>query len=352
MSGSLQLLEMECSEKTEAQELIAIALRSVSRGAELTGKLLAFARRQRLMPQATDPRALLQDIESMLKRTLGDTIKLEVRCENDLPAAFVDPTQLDAALVNLALNARDAMPRGGEITIEARHALIDSEQATPELPVGYYVVITVADTGRGMAPATLARAMEPFFTTKEAGRGSGLGLSMVYGFAKQSGGHLQITSSLGAGTQVELFLPAARHAAPQGQSSASASVGGKGEAILVVEDDTAVRNIAVAFLRSSGYRVEAVANAADALSVLRQDRGIDVLFSDVMLGDGLNGHALAQEARRERPDLPVLLTSGYEEHLQSAEDSFDLLRKPYRREQLLAAIRKELDAAPRRRAPQ
>lgn len=352
MSGSLQLLEMECSEKADAQELITIALRSVSRGAELTGKLLAFARRQRLMPQATDPRALLQDIESMLKRTLGDSIKLEVHCADDLPAAFVDPTQLDAALVNLALNARDAMPCGGDITIEARHALVDSEQATTELPVGYYVVITVIDTGRGMAPETLARAMEPFFTTKEAGRGSGLGLSMVYGFAKQSGGHLQITSHLAAGTRVELFLPAARHAAPQEQSNASPSVGGKGEAVLVVEDDTAVRNIAVAFLRSSGYRVEAVANASDALAVLGQDSDIDLLFSDVMMGEGMNGYALAQEARRERPDLPVLLTSGYEEHAQTTASRFDLLRKPYRREQLLAEIRKALDANHRAPASQ
>jgi len=189
--------------------------------------------------------------------------------------------------------------------------------------------------------------MEPFFTTKEAGRGSGLGLSMVYGFAKQSGGHLQITSHLGAGTRVELFLPAARHAAPQEQSIASPSVGGKGEAVLVVEDDTAVRNIAVAFLRSSGYRVEAVANAADALTVLGQDCGIDLLFSDVMLGEGMNGHALAQEARRQRPDLPVLLTSGYEEHAQTTASHFDLLRKPYRREQLLAEVRKALDASHR-----
>lgn len=344
MSGSLQLLEMEHDETPDVQELIATALRSVSRGAELTAKLLAFARRQRLLPQATDPRALLQDVESMLRRTLGDAIKLEVNCKDDLPAAFVDPTQLDAALVNLALNARDAMPHGGQIDIQAQQVLIDSDRATIELPVGYYVLIAVSDTGRGMAPATLARAMEPFFTTKEAGRGSGLGLSMVYGFAKQSGGNLQIASRLGHGTRVELYLPAARHAVPQAQPAPMQSVGGRGETVLVVEDDAAVRNIAVAFLRSSGYRVEAVASAAEALDVLGRDSDISVLFSDVMLGNGMNGNELARMARGQRPDLPVLLTSGYEEHLQTDTDAFELLRKPYRREQLLSAIRKVLDA--------
>ncbi|MBN7137378.1 hypothetical protein A7A76_21915, partial [Lysobacter enzymogenes] len=209
MSGSLQLLELECGDKPEAGELIASALRSVGRGAELTGKLLAFARRQRLSPRAVEVPALLRDVESMLKRTLGDSVHLHVQCAEPLAPAYADPGQLEAALLNLALNARDAMPRGGEIAIEA--AACD---ASGELTAGDYLRVTVADTGRGMAPETLARAMEPFFTTKEAGRGSGLGLSMVYGFAKQSGGDLRIDSALGYGTRVELFLPAARAPAP------------------------------------------------------------------------------------------------------------------------------------------
>ncbi|QCW24934.1 PAS domain S-box protein [Lysobacter enzymogenes] len=214
MSGSLQLLEMECADKPEAGELIASALRSVGRGAELTGKLLAFARRQRLSPRAVDVSALLGDVESMLKRTLGDSVHLHVECGAGLPPAYADPGQLEAALLNLALNARDAMPRGGEIAIEAGAHRVAAERSAgdgeAELAAGDYLRLAVADTGRGMAPETLARAMEPFFTTKEAGRGSGLGLSMVYGFAKQSGGHLRIDSALGYGTRVELFLPVAR----------------------------------------------------------------------------------------------------------------------------------------------
>ena len=209
MSGSLQLLEMECADKPAAGELIASALRSVTRGAELTNKLLAFARRQRLLPQALDPRILLHDVELMLKRTLGDAIHLQVHCTEGLAAAFADPAQLDGALVNLALNARDAMPRGGEISIHASECTILIDQATPEFSAGSYVLISVSDTGHGMTPETLGRAMEPFFTTKATGSGSGFGLSMVYGFAKQSGGHLRIESALGYGTRVDLYLPVA-----------------------------------------------------------------------------------------------------------------------------------------------
>ncbi|MFD0324309.1 ATP-binding protein [Lysobacter gummosus] len=353
MSGSLQLLEMECDDKPEASELIASALRSVGRGAELTGKLLAFARRQRLVPQAVDAPSLLRDVESMLKRTLGESVRLYVRCESELPAAYVDPTQLDAALVNLALNARDAMPRGGEITIEARSHRIGEQGASAELAAGRYVRITVSDTGRGMAPETLARAMEPFFTTKEVGRGSGLGLSMVYGFAKQSGGHLRIGSTLGYGTQVDLYLPAAQASAIAAAPVNGTRIEGKGETILVVEDDQAVRDIAVAFLRSSGYQVLAVGNAAEALRRLSGEEAIDVLFSDVMLGEGINGKELALAARQLRPDLPVLLTSGYETDAAGEPTAdvwaFELLRKPYRREQLIAAIGRALDPQIRNR---
>lgn len=348
MSGSLQLLELETEGRAEMQELIATALRSVSRGAELTSKLLAFARRQRLLPRATDPRVLLQDVELMLRRTLGNAISLRLDCESDLPAAFVDPTQLEAALVNLALNARDAMPQGGEIRIGARKVLVDSTRSFGELPVGYYVLISVSDTGQGMSPDTLARAMEPFFTTKESGRGSGLGLSIVYGFAKQSGGHLQIHSAQGRGTRVDLYLPVT-HAAAQGAAPASAGrATSGGETILVVEDDPAVRNIAVSFLRSSAYKVMAVASAEDAKQALLDTPDIALLFSDVMLGSGKNGKELAEEARQLRPELPILLTSGYEEHAASGTAEFDLLRKPYRREQLLAMVQRLLAVGLRR----
>jgi len=343
MSGSLQLLEMECGDKPEAGELIASALRSVGRGAELTGKLLAFARRQRLSPRAVDVPALLRDVESMLKRTLGDSVHLHVHCAAPLAAAYADPGQLEAALLNLALNARDAMPRGGEIAIDASAVGIAARDGG-ELAEGDYLRVVVADTGRGMAPETLARAMEPFFTTKEAGRGSGLGLSMVYGFAKQSGGDLRIDSALGYGTRVELFLPAARAPAAAPAQIGGAPAPGRGETVLVVEDDAAVRAIALAFLRASGYRAVAFGNAAEALRYLADDGEAAAMFSDVMLGEGMNGKELAAAARRLRPRLPVLLASGYETETANAGEAFELLRKPYRREQVAAAVARAIAA--------
>lgn len=345
MSGSLQLLEDVCGDNTEAGELIASALRSVTRGAELTNKLLAFGRRQRLLPQALDVASLLRDVERMLKRTLGDAVRLRAHCANDLPAAYVDATQLDTALVNLALNARDAMPRGGEIDIEAQAWVVPDDQAAVELAAGRYVLISVNDTGRGMAPETLARAMEPFFTTKDVGRGSGLGLSMVYGFAKQSGGHLRIQSALGYGTRVELYLPVAKGGPAVPLPTSTTETPSRGETILVVEDDIAVRDIAVAFLRAAGYHVHAATHATEALRQLKDDPQIALMFSDVLLGDGPNGKELARTARRLRPGLAILLTSGYEDSAASGaaeSEVFDLLRKPYQREQLLASVQRAL----------
>ncbi len=342
MSGSLQLLEQETQERPEARELIATALRSVARGAELTSKLRAFARKQRLLPQATDTQLLLQDVRLMLRRTLGETVSLHVDAEAGLPAAFVDPAQLETALVNLALNARDAMPGGGRIDIRARHVLVDADHSREGLPIGYYILITVSDTGHGMSPEILARAMEPFFTTKESGRGSGLGLSMVYGFAKQSGGHLQIDSAPGQGTRIGLYLPATRAAAGIVEPVADGRTGHGGETILVVEDEPAVRGICVAFLRSSAYKVLAVANAEDAMKVFAETPEIALVFSDVMLGSGRNGKELAAHVRQLKPGFPVLLTSGYEEHAAADGAEFELLRKPYRREQLLAAVQRLL----------
>lgn len=337
MSGSLQLLEMEVGDRPEAAELIASALRSAGRGAELTSKLLAFARRQKLSPSAVSPPQLLRDLELMLRRTLGESVHLHVQCPEDIAAVYADASQLDAALVNLSLNARDAMPRGGDITlsvVERRH-----HDPQPDRP-DRFIVFTVTDTGLGMTPETLARAVEPFFTTKGAGRGSGLGLSMVYGFVEQSGGHFHIDSRLGYGTRVELWLPAARSAQGAGSAHAGGAMSGAGERVLVVEDEDEVRAIAAMFLRSLGYQVVAVGNAAQALQQLRQDASIAVLFSDVMLGPGMNGRELANAARDLRPELPVLLTSGYED--APDDGRHELLRKPYRREDLAAALHRHL----------
>lgn len=347
ISGSLQLLEAEYGEHPDAAPLIASALRSVGRGAELTGKLLAFARRQRLSLRLLAPRALLDDVALMLKRTLGESVQLVIDCPERLPSVYADAGQLDAALVNLALNARDAMPRGGRIDIVLREHRVAAEDSPHGLAPGRYVAISVIDTGHGMTPEVLARAVDPFFTSKESGRGSGLGLSMVYGFVKQSGGHLQIESRLGYGTRVDLYLPASDgEEAQTDRMDAAASVGGR-ETILVVEDEPDVAEIATAFLRSLGYRVLYAASEDDALAWLEREPQIALLFTDVMLGKGGNGLELAHRARALRPQLPVLLTSGYA-HPDPARDEahsgrFELLRKPYRREQLDEAIRRQLD---------
>ncbi|MBB5206535.1 PAS domain S-box protein [Chiayiivirga flava] len=345
LSGALQMLEAEYPGNAEAQDLIATAARSADRGAELTAKLLAFARRQSLAPRVIDVAELLRDVQRMLKRTLGDGIELRLECASGLRSAFADPAQLDAALVNLALNARDAMPRGGEIDLSAKNVTLQGMGGDEDLPPGAYVLITVSDTGMGMSPDTLARAMEPFFTTKQAGRGSGLGLSMVYGFARQSGGQLRIASSLGYGTQVKLYLPVADGVGetPTPAPARIESPTRASETILVVEDDADVARVAVACLERGGYRVVLAASADAALAALRADPDIALLFSDVRLGAGRNGRELAAAARDLRPGLPVLLASGFDNEVPAS--ALPLLRKPYRLDVLAATVRRMLDAA-------
>ncbi len=348
ISGSLQLLEAECGDRPETSALIGSALRSVGRGAELTAKLLAFARRQRLSPQVLALQALLDDTGFMLRRTLGESIQLTIECMPNIPQVFADAGQLDAALVNLVLNARDAMPRGGQIAISATERRIGESDGLRELAPGRYVQISVTDTGHGMPPEVLARAIDPFFTSKEDGRGTGLGLSMVYGFVKQSGGDLRIESRLGYGTRVDLYLPAADRGEQHTQPARNAAPLTGSETVLVVEDEPDVAEIATAFLRSLGYRVRNASSAEEALKLLASDHEIALLFTDVILGKGGNGIELAAAAHQRRPLLPVLLTSGYANIGQAAADEgdlpYELLRKPYRREQLAAAIRRNLDS--------
>jgi len=343
ISANLQILEDDLADRPDQLESIAIALRAVGRGAELTRKLLAFARRQKLSPRACEPAVLLDDVGGMLRRTLGEAIDLRIECPPDMPRVFVDPGQLDTALVNLAINARDAMPRGGRLHIGARIGEIEAANATGEAKPDRYVVVSVRDTGYGMTPDVLARALEPFFTTKEQGKGSGLGLSMVYGFVVQSGGHLTIDSKLGYGTCVELYLPvlAADASAPEPLATASTNAHGD-ETVLVVEDDADVRRAALAFLHSLGYTALPCADAAEALRTIPQHPEIALVFSDVMLGNGMNGVELAEEIRQRWPALPILLTSGDERSAHSG-GAFELLRKPYRREELSAAMRRKLD---------
>jgi PAS domain S-box-containing protein len=342
MSGNLQLLETELEDRPEALELVGSALRSATLGAELTAKLLAFARKQRLSPRAVEAAPLLHEIAGLLRRTLGEGIRLEVLVGDNLPAAFADPVQLDSALVNLAINARDAMPEGGQVTLSAHERWVTAGHVEPELQPGRYVVISVADTGSGMSPETLARAIDPFFTTKDHGRGSGLGLSMVYGFVAQSGGNLYIASRPGAGTRVDLYLPARANANVAKEAATAPLARADGQIVLVVEDEAEVRKVAQSLLRSLGYRTLAVADAEAALRELAREPGIAVLFSDVMLGPGMDGRALADEVRRRRPEVAVLLASGYEQTADAGGGAHELLRKPYRREQLAAALDKVL----------
>jgi CheY-like chemotaxis protein len=260
---------------------------------------------------------------------------------------FADPGQLEAALVNLAINARDAMPRGGRLSITAEKRHHRDFSVDGELKPGDYVVFTVRDTGFGMPPDVLARAFEPFFTTKDHGKGSGLGLSMVYGFVKQSEGHLSADSQLGYGTKIEMHLPVAKSAQKKNVDSPFHLESRGNEIILVVEDEADVRGIAIAFLRSAGYAVLAAENADAALALVTDEPNIALVFSDVVLGSGASGVDLAHEARRRRPGLPVLLTSGYEHAALDGEgnmaDQFPLLQKPYTRENLVAAVRAALD---------
>ena len=350
VSGNLQLLEAELSGRPDLQEIIDSALRAVERGSYLTRRLLTFARRQPLQPRPVVPQPLMEELGSMLRRTLGESIVVQIDCTADVPDLYADPNELDTALVNLALNARDAMPRGGRLGISVREINLDDANQW-KLPAGRYVAIAVSDTGTGMPPDVQAHAFEPFFTTKESSKGSGLGLSMVYGFATQSGGAITIDSRLGYGTRMELVLPAAASGtkAVNDAQADDTKHADAGETILVVEDETDVRTVAIRFLSAVGYHVVAAANARQALDLLIAKPDVDLLFSDVVLGSGMDGIELAREARRIRADLPILLASGYQgpgdrRHEESGE-TFELLRKPYRREQLTGAIRRLLDNA-------
>ena len=345
ISGNLQLLETDVPDDPATRKTLASALRAVERGATLTRKLLTFSRRQHLLPRAVRTVQLLADLNEMLGRTLDERITVTAECNNEVPAVYADEGELEAALINLALNARDAMPRGGRLAIAARSYNVADAEEDPRLTPGSYVVFSVSDNGEGIPPEILEHVLEPFFTTKEVGKGSGLGLSMVYGFVKQSGGHFHIESQVGYGTRVELFLPAAASATAEEATAAPSRRGH--ETVLLVEDEPEVRRVGVAFLRTLGYIPCEAGDAATALELLSKHPGIDLLFTDIVLGGSMTGFELAAKAHRQHPKLPVLFTSGYEYASMgidtSAFGAFDLLRKPYRREQLAAAVRRVLD---------
>lgn len=331
---------------------LKMALDASERGAKLVEHLLAISRRQTLVVGAIDLNELCSGVDHLLRSALGEHIEIEMRLAPDLWPAFADKGRVQDALLNLAVNARDAMPSGGKLTIETGNANLDEDYARRNVDVapGEYTMLAVTDTGVGMAADVIERAFEPFFTTKDVGKGSGLGLSMVYGFAKQSRGHLKIYSEVGQGTTVRLYLPRATkveaHVPPPAVPQ-SAPRGG--ETILLVEDDASVRSFAVGQLTDLGYRVIEAADGQQARKVLSGDAHIDLLFTDVVMPGGLNGRELAVEAKRQRPNLVVLFTSGYTEnaivHQGRLDPDVHFLPKPYRRAELAQKVRAALDAS-------
>lgn len=347
--GSLELLAEDMTEGSPQRVLAERAMRAGERGASLTRSLLAFARQQRLSPSAVDVNELVEEMADLLRRTLPATIALRIVTHGSLWRCEADAAQLQNALVNLVINARDAMPAGGTITIETANADLDDAYAAAQAEVvaGSYVALTVSDTGTGMSPEVMAKAFDPFFTTKETGKGTGLGLSMVFGFAKQSGGHVRIYSEEGTGTSVKLYLPRLRpNAAVEVSPHESAAVPGHGNRILVVEDDPDLLAMVFTLLRSLGYEVESAHDGKGALALLEHQPAIDLLLTDVVLAGGLTGIDVAERALALRPYLPIVFMSGYTEAAVSHEGGlparFRVLEKPFTKAQLSRAIARAL----------
>ena len=345
--GNAELLEDELGADNP---MLITVINATKRGADLTQRLLAFSRKQVLRPQIIDANALIADFTGLLRRTLEEHIDIETVTAAGLWHCAVDPVQLENALLNLALNARDAMPDGGKLTIETANARLDDDYAAAQAEVtpGHYVMLAVTDTGSGMAPAVQERVFEPFFTTKAVGAGSGLGLSMVYGFVKQSGGHVSIYSEPGDGTTIKLYLPRSTEAEAAERAPATDAVPrARGETVLVVEDDPDVRMLAVTLLGNLGYQTKAAATAAAALEQLGATARINLLLTDVVLAGGMNGRALATEVKRRAPEIQILYMSGYTEnaimHQGRLDTDAELLQKPFRRADLARAVRKVLD---------
>lgn len=349
----LTVISLNLSELTEwpsidpeAREMAEAALHAADRGADLVRSLLAFARKQPLRPRVIDVNEIVRYTDHLLQRTLGDLVDLETHLGHEIWPVSVDPAQLQAALVNMAVNARDAMSQGGKLTLETRNVFLDEHYAehNPDVRPGAYVLLAVSDTGSGIPAAILDRVFEPFFTTKEVGKGTGLGLSMIYGFVKQSNGHIKIYSEFGQGTTVKLYLPRSEAIVEAAESVEEVEPRPpSGESILVVEDDAMVRDFVVRQLERLGYRAFAAGNGAEALAVIDRDDHLDLMLTDVMLAGGMTGKQLAQQAGERRPGLKVLYMSGYAEnailHHGRLDPDVTLLSKPFRAADLERAIR-------------
>jgi PAS domain S-box-containing protein len=353
ITGNLEIAEEHAQGVPGLDRAVARAMTAAEIGADLTQRLLAFARRRPLQPQLLDVNRLVQDMRDLLRRSLGEDIEIEIVACPDLWPAKVDRGQLENSLINLAVNGRDAMPDGGKLTIETANVYLDSDYArrNPGVSPGQYVLIEITDTGVGMDADIAERAFEPFFTTKDLDHGSGLGLSMIYGFAKQSGGHVKIFSAANHGTSVWLCLPRADAAEPTGVAAAPTLRLPRGnETILVVEDNESVREVVVTHLAGLGYRVVSAEDGPSAVRSLASLDRLDLLFTDLVMPNGMSGRQLAEEVMRQRPGTRVLFTSGYpnwsdKRALEFAPD-VPVLQKPYKKKQLAENVRAVLDGTP------
>src|SRR5215813_2332735 len=346
ITGNLELLEAQLSHE-EARALLKEAQDAAALGSKLTDQLLTFSRRRHMDAQVIQLKELVVSITDMLRRTLGEHITLSTSLARDIWPTHADPGQFQSAIVNMAVNARDAMPQGGKLVVETRNIVLEAEHADEqgELPPGQYVQLSISDTGVGMLPEVRDRAFEPFFTTKEKGRGTGLGLAMVYGFVKQSGGHVTIYSEVGHGTTINLYFPRADGGStPRAASTRNSDTDVRArETVLVVEDDSRVRQLTVKRLKLIGYQVLEAADGPRALEILRRGAHVDLLFTDLVMPGGLSGREVATSARVMRPGIKVLLTSGYAEELVQGDalqrERLKVLRKPYQQAELAVALR-------------
>lgn len=350
--GNAESISDELADRPHLQSLLHMIVSAGERGAELTQRLLAFSRRQTLQPVKVDCNSLVKQMQQMLQRTLREDIEIRTELETGLWSAFADAGQLEAAILNLAINAQDAMPHGGQLNITTANVPLDEtyQASNPEVPPGFYVMIAVTDDGEGMSESILKKVFEPFFTTKDVGKGTGLGLSMVYGFVKQSNGHVSIYSEPGLGTTVRIYLPSSVTLADrqtlQFDMHEDTARGGN-EKVLVAEDDAFVRAFAVSCLKALGYDVIEATDGRAALAILHASDDIDILFTDIVMPGGMTGLELAEKARQLRPDLKVLLTSGYALDTLTARGRLNVgtfvLHKPYRKAALAQHMRRVIE---------
>ena len=350
ITGTIEILAEAVADRPELAAIAQMIDEAAARGADLTQRLLAFARKQPLQPREVDVNSLVMDTAKLLQQTLGERVEIHMALAGDVARALIDPGQLTNAILNLAVNARDAMPEGGKLTIETSNVNLDDRYAEihSDVTAGPYVMVAVTDSGHGIPASIMERVFEPFFTTKGVDKGTGLGLSMVYGFVKQSNGHIKIYSEEGHGTTVRMYLPQVSGAAASTELPRNTILEGGHEAILVVEDDNLVRTFVVGQIKSLGYHTLTAVDAKGALAVLDGPRGIDLLFTDMIMPGSMNGRQLADAALQRRPSLKVLFTSGYSNEVIIHHGHLDagvlLLPKPYRKSDLARMIRAALAA--------